>query len=99
VSAPSSDKAGIRQTIRALRAAGWELDYVWDREETIDVRTEGAAVDAVMAVDEAFLNVRRQNETGYVFFVLGNDPEEVICDHTINLSDVLDPLTDAWSEY
>lgn len=96
MSAPSSDKAGIRQTVRALKEAGWELDYVDDREEITPVSTETTAIEAVTAVDEAFLHVTRGDDTGYVFFVMGNDPEEVICDHTVNLSVVLDPLTEGW---
>ena len=98
MSAPRSDSAGIRQTARALSEAGWELDHVWDREEHTPVKTEDQVVAAVTAVDDAFLYVKRGTETGYVFFVLGNDPEEVICDHTINLSYVLDLLVEGWSE-
>lgn len=96
--APSSDKAGIRQIIRALRDAGWELDYVYDREDETYVATEGAAIDAIMAVDEAFLYVKRTENgvRGYVFFVLGNDPAEVAADYTVNLSNVIDPLTESW---
>jgi len=100
--APTTDRGGIEQVIRALRAAGWELDYVDDTEEKIPVSTEPEAVEAITAVDEAFLHVKKREsngvvyDTGYVFFVLGNDPEEVVCDHTTNLSDVIDPLTEGW---
>ena len=96
--APESDSAAIRQTIRALKAAAWTLDYVDNGEEDIPVKTEQEAIDAITAVDQAWLFVKR-TENGvrsYVFFVLGNDPEEVICDHTVDLSPVLDPLTDRW---
>lgn len=96
MTAPSSDRAGIRQTIRTLRAAGWELDYVCDQEEDLPVTNEDEAIKAIMAVDEAFLNIKRGDETGYVFFVLGNSPEEVIADSTVNLLDTLDPMTNAW---
>lgn len=44
----------------------------------------------------AHLYVRKGDETGWVFFVLGNDPEEVINNHTINLSEPLDRLMDSW---
>lgn len=100
--APTTDRGGIEQTIRALRAAGWELDYVDDREEKYLVTTEPEAIQHVMGVDEAFLHFKKREangvvyDVGYVFFVLGNDPEEVICDHTVNLSDVLDPMTRSW---
>lgn len=99
MSAPSSDQAGIRQVIRALRARGWVLNFVYDGEEEVKVKTEQDAIDAIMAVDEATLVVNEGTVTGprgWVFFVLGNDPDEVVCDHTINLSGVLDPLTEGW---
>lgn len=99
MSAPSSDRAGIRQVIRALRAAGWVLVEVYDGEDDVPVSNETEAVDAVMAVDDAYLHVAEGTPTGprgWVRFVLGNDPEEVVCDHTINLGSVLDPLTEGW---
>lgn len=100
MSAPTTDRGGIEQTIRALRAAAWELDFVDDGgDEKVPVTTEPEAIDAIMAVDVSWLHVKRTDgrfDNGYVFFVLGNDPEEVICDHTVNLSDVLDPLTRSW---
>lgn len=96
MSAPESDKAAIRQIIRALKAAGWALTFVDDREEETPVKGEQEAIDVIMGVDEAFMHVQRDGVNGYVFFVLGNDPEEVACDYTVNLGDVIDPLTDSW---
>ena len=51
-----------------------------------------------MAVDSAWLRVTHplQSKSGHVFFVLGNDPEEVICDYTINLDHVIGPLMESW---
>lgn len=95
--APTSDRAGIRQTVRALRAADHTLDHVFDGGDNVPVRTETEVIDAVEAVDDAYLNVVLPNgDTGWVRFVLGNEPDEVICDHTVNLSPVLDPLTNGW---
>lgn len=107
--APSSDKAGIRQTIRALRAAGYELDSVddgdyYDPAPGIDsdgdqiVNNEDQAIAAITAVDDARLYVRRDGRKAVVRFVMGNDPDEVICDHSTSLSAVLDPLIDSWME-
>lgn len=106
MSAPESDSAAIRQIIRALRKAGWELDYVDDREDEVKVKTEKEAIDAITAVDEAFLLLTRldpipgtlckERTRAHVFFVLGNDPEEVACDYTVNLSPVIDRLVERW---
>lgn len=100
MTAPSTDQAGIRQTIRALKAAGYTLLEVWDGgDEMVKVKTETEAIDAIMAVDDAHLFVRTPDGdyNPWVRFVMGNDPEEVICDHETSLSPVLDPLTKEWS--
>lgn len=97
MSAPSNDRAAIRQVIRALKAAGYELDYVSDQEEGVFVKTETEAIEAIMAVDDAILYVFRGEEPNrWVRFVMGNDPEEVAADWTVSLSPVLDPLTEGW---
>lgn len=98
MTAPSSDRAGIQQTIRALRAAGYTLVEVFNGDENVPVKTETQAIDAIMAVDDATLFVRTPegDYNPWVRFVLGNDPEEVICDHGESLSPVLDPLTESW---
>lgn len=95
---PGSDEQGVRQIIRALRAAGYRLVMVFDGEEEIAVSTESAAIEAIFAVDMAHLHVKHPETgvTGWVWFVLGNDPEEVAADYTVTLSHVIDPLTDSW---
>lgn len=103
MSAPSSDRAGIRQIIRALRAADYSLVEVWDGEETVKVSTEAEAIDAVMSVDDATLFVRTPDgsRNPWVRFVLGNDPEEVVCDHVVDCQDfeqVIDSVTSGWWE-
>lgn len=98
MSAPQSDRAAIRQTIRALKAAGWSLDSVWDGEESEPVSNESEALKVIMGLDQAHLYVTRDGENAWVFFVLGNDPEEVINNYTISLDDAIEPLTDGWFE-
>lgn len=97
MSAPQTDEAGIRQTIRALRAAGWELEYVDDGEDETLVSNEDKAVKAVTAVDDAILVVGKDSKRAWVRFVLGNAPDEVVCDYTVNLSDALEPMFESWS--
>ena len=98
MSAPSSDRAAIRQTIRALKAAGYSPIEVFDSEETIDVRgaTEAEVIEALTATDESWLYVEPTTSRSWLFFVLGNDPEEVINDYTMDLDPVIDPLFDKW---
>lgn len=99
MTAPKNDREGIILTATALMEAGYALDSVWDGEESIKVLTSIEAADAVMTVDDAKLYVKGSDGVdSYVYFVLGNAPEEVICDYTVNLSAVIDPLTDGWFE-
>lgn len=99
MSAPSSDRAAIRQTIRALRAAGYAPYQVNDGEEVTDVRgaTENKIIEDLMATDQSWLFVApAEGRREWVLFVLGNDPEEVINDYTVGLTDIIDPLFEKW---
>ena len=98
MSTPSSDKAAATAIIRGVIHEGWRLDRVYDGEEDIDVTTVTEALDAIFAVDMAHLHLHhpKTDERGWIYFVLGNEPEEVACDHTVNLSPAIDPITDKW---
>lgn len=99
MSIPSTDSAAIKIALNRLNSAGWKPYAVDQREdEPVKVESVSDAVKHVMEVDEAFVLVkhRETGKGGWVFFVLGNDPEEVICNHTENLSEVLDPLMEEW---
>jgi hypothetical protein len=93
--APTTDRGGIQQTIRALVAEGWDLLFVWDGEDRVPVTMEPAAIEAITAVDDSRLYVGKGAERGWVRFVLGNAPDEVVCDYTTNLTCV-DTLTESW---
>lgn len=105
MSAPQSDKAGIRQVIRALRKAGYTLTGGHDGEEFFEVPadiSEDKLIDQYLTVcDSSTLHTWKDDaepKNSHVLFVLGNDPEEVVCDHGASLSPVLDPLTEGWWE-
>lgn len=96
MTAPSTDLSAIRQIVSGLQLAGWTLDYVYDGEERVPVKDAHEAIALTTDLDEATLSVHKDTETGYVYFVLGNEPYEVAADWTLTLSDVLDPITDSW---
>lgn len=103
MSAPSSDKAAIRQVIRALRKAGYTITGGHDGEDFFEVAadvSEDTLIDDYLTVcDDSTLHTWKDGEgNSHVYFVLGNDPEEVVCDHGVSLSPVLDPLTEGWWE-
>lgn len=96
MSIPKSDSAGIRQAIRALRAAGYALHCVDDGGEYVKVTNENEAIEAITAVDSATLYVKDSaGNSRMVFFVMGNAPDEVICDYSASLA-CLDALIDSW---
>jgi hypothetical protein len=101
MTAPSSDKAGVRQVIRALRKADHVITAVEDGAREVHKFAPDASEDAIIAevtsCDDGYLLVTLPDGTeSFVYFVYGNDPGEVVCDHGVNLSPVLDPLTESW---
>ena len=85
-----NDIQGIRKVIRVLKHDGWTLDSVYNGDEDIPVATEQAAIEEITSVDMAYLHVTRGDVRGWALFVLGNGPGEVLCDHTLNLTPLID---------
>lgn len=86
-------EAGVmRQIIRACKAAGWTVTGV-DNGGGLLVRTatEAEAMDEATATGQAHVLLERDGQRGWLFFVLGNCPEEVLNDYTTNLEDAVDP--------
>lgn len=98
MSKPGTDKAAIRQIIREAKKNGLSVRKVANGDEDIAVSTENEAIEEVMSVDEAVLYFKNAEgaNNGYIYFVLGNDPEEVACDYTVSLEPWLGPLTESW---
>ena len=107
MTAPSSDKAAIRQIIRALRKADHVITGGHDGEDFFEVApdvSEDVLIDEhLMVCDDSTLHVdlplaegKATRESSFVYFVLGNDPEEVACDYGVTLEPVLGPLTRGW---
>lgn len=106
---PKTDSAAIRQYIRALIAAGYALDSVFDGDSyepedglELDeygdqiVKTETHAIELIAAVDVATLYVAKDGIRSSILFVMGNSPEEVACDYSTNLEDVMSAVSDSW---
>lgn len=98
MSTPTTDRDGVQQVIRTLLAADHKLLAVFDGEETISVRNEAEALDAIFAVDSAQLYFALPDKgRGGVLFVLGNgDLVDPVADYTTNLAPILDDLTRSW---
>lgn len=97
MSAPSSDRAGVKKTYRALTEAGYSIVVVDGEGEEFHNLNKVEATNEVMSCDDGYFVAYKDGErVGFVWFVYGNDPAEVISDHSVSLSHVLDPLTAEW---
>lgn len=94
---PSNDREAITLIIEGLMAKGVTLDLVDDGGEEIKVHTVEEAVEAITAVDIATLCVDLPDgHPSFIYFVQGNEPEEVVNDHGVSLSDYIDPIVQPW---
>lgn len=99
MSAPSTDRAAVRKALQALYLAGYEFIDCQFGDDPEHVDTVDQALEHVMSVDDCFVTVRLSDGSeGWVRFVLGNEPFEVICDYHLALEPVLGPLTEGWQQ-
>ena len=94
---PTTDRDGVEQTWDALTKAGYSIDVFDGAGEEFKGLSRDKAVEEVMSCDDghfiAFLNGKR---VGFIWFVFGNEPDEVICDYAVTLEHIMDPLTEGW---
>jgi hypothetical protein len=96
---PSNDREAITLIVQGLVDGGHTPRYVNDGEENVPTTTVADVVEAVTAVDVATAVFRNPNGTrGWVWFVQGNEPEEVAADYTVNLDPLLSSIVDPWWE-
>lgn len=97
---PSNDREAITLILAGLVSKGHTITAViddpWNRAEKTYTPSVAEAVDLVCGVDEAF--VLLDNEQAWIYFVLGNAPEEVACNYTVNLDPSLSDIVDPWWE-
>lgn len=98
MSIPTSDRAAIKKIINGLIQRGVTIDTARDgaNEDLAHTKMKDT-LDWLTSCDESVLFVTGpEGEKGHIYFVLGNDPEEVACDYTVNLSDYIDPIIEPW---
>lgn len=98
---PSNDHEAITLILEGLSQKGVSItevaDDTWNLNERTVVTEVQEAIDLSTGVDEAYVFVLTPDgDEGWIRFVLGNDPEEVVCDHTVNLSEFIDPIVNPW---
>jgi hypothetical protein len=92
----------IRRTVRTLKAAGYAMRvHSGEAFECERTQNERTIMAAVQQTDAEHLYVYAPSTTsatgwarmGSIFLVYGNDGWDVIADHTVNLSEVLEPVS------
>ena len=104
---PKTDRTAIMQVIRALKKAGWNPTKITDPE---NVNVEGVTPTEIANLItshyySAVLHFKKPEadnfRTQWVYFVLGNLPEEVVCDYTVGNQEfdtIVTELTESWDE-
>lgn len=98
---PSTDAEAIRLILSGMSQKGYTIVEVandtWNMDEREVTSDVDEATGHVTDVDEAYVFLTTPaGERGYIYFVLGNDPEEVACDYTTNLDPDLDSIVRPW---
>lgn len=99
MSKPTTDRGAITQILARLSESGWMPLWVdYNDDEVVPTTTVHKATEAVMEVDEAFVVVENKelDKRGWLCFVLGNDPDEVLCNNTANLEPALEWMKTEW---
>lgn len=95
---PATDRDAVREILDALVAANWVVHrLVYDDGEVCEepLTTVDEVMQQVFSVDICYVHSHFV-DYGWMMFVLGNDPEEVLADYTVNLEPVVGPLQDKW---
>jgi hypothetical protein len=90
VEALPAEATTVRKVWKALKDAGNPVVSVWDGEESIPVSNRDEVLEAVFAVDQAWL----YTESGaFVLIILGNE-WDALSDYNVSLEDALKPVND-----
>lgn len=100
MSKPTTDRGAITQILTRLSESGWTPRMlITNDDEAVPATTVHEATKAVMEVEEAFVVVEdaTKGHRGWLYFVLGNeDPDEVLCNYTVNLEPALEWMKTEW---
>lgn len=98
---PSNDREAMSLIIDGLIERGCKPTLSRDGEnEDLPFTDKESALDWLTSCDESVLFVDlpegAESESTFIYFVLGNDPEEVVCDCGVSLSPYIDPIVNPW---
>lgn len=103
---PSNDHEAMTLILQGLEDRGCKVTHViednWNPDDVTPVSSIKEAVELLDNLDEGVVWIDLpsggERENSFIFFVLGNDPEEVACDYGVSLSPYIDPIVDPWWE-
>lgn len=98
---PSNDREAISLIIDGLIERGVTPTVSRNgADEDLPYTDKESALGWLTSCDESVLFVNlpegAARESSFIYFVLGNEPEEVACDYGVSLSPYLDPIVDPW---
>jgi hypothetical protein len=87
----NAERQFVARYVRAAIQLGYSLSVFDGEEVTLRRSTDAAAIlDAMFTVDHETLHVYAGSKRlGWLFFVHGNEPEEVLNDYTASLEHVV----------
>ncbi|HEY4963266.1 MAG TPA: hypothetical protein VIH90_01035 [Candidatus Saccharimonadales bacterium] len=84
----------VYRTIKAARKAGYTLSV--DDEPDSSKLDDAGLLDLLFNLDDAWLTLFPKDcynqKSGWIRFVFGNDGYDVICDYSVNLEFLIDPI-------
>lgn len=83
----------VRKLIAACAEAGTPIKSFYDGEERGKFTSDDPLeiLDVVFNLDEVYLYT---TDDRMVFIVFGNDPDELFCDYSVSLEDLITPICD-----
>ena len=103
---PKYDRTAIMQVIRALKKAGWNAVKISDPESVIVKGMNPTEIADLITshYDIATLEFKKPEvenfRTQWIYFVMGNAPEEVACDYTVGNQEfdtIVTEITESWN--
>ena len=103
---PKNDHAAIWKFISTLKKRGWNAIKITDPELVVVTGDSPKAIADLIAnnYDEAVLHFSnkgiQRGRTQWAYFVLGNSPEEVVCNYSEGIEEfakIADQIIGSWN--
>lgn len=87
--------------VEGLLSAGFNLYVDHEENEEIPIidSSDASIKEIIDICDDEYLYAKKGKKTGWIFFRMYNEPEEVISDYTINLENFIKPALELAKKY